>query len=186
MMFREYLEKIYLCLSHVEITNNLGELLSFNEGFNRVIEIFCKLKSKDNTVIIIGNGGSAAIAMHLENDLVASGIKAISFYSQPLLTASSNDFGYENSFYQSFKLWRKKGNLLVAISSSGESKNILKVTFSAKDIKMPIITFSGFNSQNRLRRIGNINFYINSNSYGIVEVSHQCLLHYISDRLKNR
>jgi len=186
MMFKDYLKNIYFCLTNIEVTDKYGNNLDIDEGLNRIVNIFGDLKSKNGTSIIIGNGGSAAIAMHFESDLVACGIKAISFYSQPLLTASSNDFGYENSFFRPFRLWREKDNLLVAISSSGESENIVKVVRLAQETKMCIITLSGFKSKNRLRQLGDINIYVNSNSYGIVEVSHQCLLHFISDELKNR
>ncbi len=119
--------------------------------------------------MITGNGGSAAIASHMQNDLCDSGaMAAIVFNEPPFLTAISNDHGYENFFETATGLWAQEGDVLIAISSSGRSKNILKaVEFClAKGVK--VITFSGFEERNPLRPLGHLNFYVASREYGMV------------------
>ena len=100
-----------------------------------------------------------------------TGIKAISFSDSAMLTAFANDFGYENWVKKSLDFYADKGDILILISSSGMSKNILNAVKSKK-INF-VITFSGFSEKNRLNRLGNLNFYVKSNVYNIVENIHQ-------------
>jgi len=132
--------------------------------------LLCKKLNKK--IIIVGNGGSAAIANHFALDLTKmTGIKAISFSDSAMLTAFANDFGYENWVKKSLDFYADKGDILILISSSGMSKNILNAVKSKK-INF-VITFSGFSEKNRLNRLGNLNFYVKSNVYNIVENIHQ-------------
>lgn len=174
----KHFQKISKLLAQAKATNQSGRFLLIPKAF----EMAANLILREGKVMIIGNGGSAAIASHLQNDLCKSvGAKAMVFNEPPLLTALSNDHGYECVFERPVQLWAQRGDLLIAISSSGESKNILAAVEAAKKLGCTVISFSGFKSTNSLRRMGNLNFYVDSDSYGDVEVSHMALVHFLTD-----
>jgi len=129
-------------------------------------------------IIFIGNGGSAAIASHMAVDWSKNGKKeAIAFNDASALTCVANDYGFDHVFSKQIEWYAKPGDVLVAISSSGRSANILNAVGEAKSRNMPIITLSGFGKDNRLRQMGDVNFWIDSMDYGLVEISHLAILH---------
>ena len=105
------------------------------------------------------------------------------FTEQPLLTALANDHGYKSVFDSPTVLWADEGDVMIAISSSGNSENILRAANKAKNNGMKLITLSGFNPDNELRKLGDINLYSASNKYGIVENVHSIIIHSITDSL---
>ncbi len=136
----------------------------------------------EKKIMAIGNGGSAAIAIHTLTDCAnAGGLRTIDFMSPVLLTCMSNDYGYENVFSKPIEIFADEGDILFAISSSGESPNILKACEAAVNRGCKIITFSGFSPDNPLRKAGYLNFYVPSTHYGFVEIAHQALIHCILD-----
>lgn len=139
-------------------------------------------QEKDGTVFVIGNGGSAGIASHFAIDLLnALKIPAQTLYDSNVMTCISNDFGYEQVFSRPLDLLLRPNDLLVCISSSGNSQNILNGTAIAKSKDIPIITLSGFEPHNPLRSQGDLNFYLPIIDYGLVEMGHFFLLHTIID-----
>ena len=98
----------------------------------------------------------------------------------------ANDYGYENVFSNIIKHTLKPKDVLIAISSSGQSENIIAAVKAAKNNDSIVITFSGFKQDNKLRTSGDINFWSNSDDYGIVEIAHQFILHNIADRIKTK
>jgi len=149
-----------------------------------IIEI--KRRKRKGKLIIIGNGGSASIASHFAIDLWKNArIKAMTFNEATLLTCISNDYGYDSVFKKPIEVFMEKEDLLFAISSSGRSRNILEGVLQAKEKKCKIITLSGFSPLNPLRKIGDINFYVPSNSYGFVELAHSIICHFIVDLISN-
>jgi D-sedoheptulose 7-phosphate isomerase len=121
----------------------------------------------------MGNGGSAAIVSHVHNDLCkAVGVRAVVFDDTPLLTALANDEGYHEVFRRPLELWADRGDLLIAVSSSGESENIVSAAASAKQKGCTLLTFTGFKPTNRLRQIGDFNIYVPAAHYGYVEIAH--------------
>ena len=164
------------------ITDQLGGAILFEDGFVRAIQMFLSIRKSGKKIMLIGNGGSAAIANHMQTDLGNSlGIKAITFYDSSLMTAFSNDFGYTSAFEKYTHLWAESGDLMLAISSSGKSENILRSVQEARNKYCNIITFSGFKEDNPLRSMGDLNFYINSKSYGYIETAHSILAHSLTD-----
>lgn len=146
---------------------------------------FKKIKKTKKKIIIFGNGGSAAIANHFSIDLTkTAGIRCVNFNESSLLTCFSNDYGYENWVKKTIEFHAKKGDLIILISSSGESKNMINAcNFSIKR-KIKVVTFTGFNKNNRLSKLGNINFWVNSKEYNYIENTHQFLLLSLVDSLK--
>ena len=133
-------------------------------------------------VIYIGNGGSASIAGHMAADLWKNGgIKTLCFSEPSLLTCLANDLGYENVFSAPTATYADKGDIYVAISSSGQSKNILNAAEAALKKGCKLVTLSGFKPENPLRKMGMLNFYVDSMVYGVVETAHSALCHSVVD-----
>ncbi len=180
-----YLRDLARLFDSVEIRNAAGEILPVEEGARAALDLIRSTKTNSCKAMVIGNGGSAAIASHLQNDLCKSvGLRTLVFTEQPLLTALANDDGYQSAYQSLVKLWAGAGDLLIAISSSGRSENILRSVRSARESGCRIITLSAFASDNPLRRMGDVNFYVPSPDYGPVEIVHAALAQYLTDILK--
>jgi D-sedoheptulose 7-phosphate isomerase len=183
-MFSNYLDKFQSVLSQTKTSKQNGDSLELDETFLQVNEIFNRTKANKNHVYLIGNGGSSGIVSHGAIDFLnACGFKAQALTDNSLLTCMANDYGYENVFAQPFKTLIEKEDVVIAISSSGKSANIVNACKVAKQKGAQVITFSGFKSDNPLRKEGDYNFWVDSNNYGIVEIGHSLLLHHITDQL---
>ena len=133
-------------------------------------------------IMFVGNGGSAGICSHLAIDFSKNGgLRAMAFNDPSALTCLGNDLGYENVFAKQVEFHGRGGDLLVAISSSGRSPNILNAVKAARKINCKVVTFSGFTEDNNLRSVGDINFFVRSKEYGFVEVAHLALCHAVLD-----
>ncbi|MCT4581224.1 MAG: SIS domain-containing protein [Flavobacteriales bacterium] len=133
-------------------------------------------------IFFIGNGGSNSICSHMMEDYAKIGrFQTFSFSDASLITCFANDYGYENAMKEWLSIYMDKEDLLIAISSSGNSKNIINAVDYANKLGANTITLSGFERTNKLKTKGDLNFYINSNSYGIVECFHQVILHAMLD-----
>jgi D-sedoheptulose 7-phosphate isomerase len=165
------------------VATGIGGLdLDLDSASDTAIEQVRNVVNTDGKVILVGNGGSAAVASHMHNDLCkAAQIRALVFTEQPLLTAYSNDDGYDMAFGTLTNLWVEAEDVVIAISSSGASENILRVCEVAKKARAFIITMSGFSETNPLRTTGEINFYVGSTHYGYVETAHAALGHHLTD-----
>ena len=182
----KYVSDINEVIKNLLVTDKKGDKLSINHGCDGFIELVKKVKEDRKKIIIIANGGSVSTASHFQNDLVkACNVRALIYSDQPLLTALANDLGYEHIYDVPFKLWIDKDDLLIIISSSGESKNLINVSNYAQDKEIKIITLTGFKSDNYIRNQGDINFYLDSYSYGIVENAHAIITHFITDKIKD-
>ena len=157
-----------------------------NHSIEETVKIITTQAKKGIKIIIVGNGGSASIANHLAIDLWKNaGIRATTYSDSALLTCISNDFGYEHVFEKPIEMFADEGDVLIAISSSGMSKNIINGVIAAKVKGCIIITMSGFKENNALRSKGETNFYVPSDSYGYVELAHSILCHCIVDIITN-
>lgn len=154
------------------------------ENLLGAVRILKNTREIGSTVYIIGNGGSAAIAEHASIDFTKNaGLRALSFSGTPFLTTFSNDYGYEYVFQKAIEKYGAPNDVLMAVSSGGMSKNILRGCVEAKKKGMTIITFSGFDESNALRSLGDINFWLDSQAYGYVEIGHSLLIHYLNDAI---
>lgn len=166
----------------VTVLDELNRALDLSTGVDKAIKIIQKSQKAGAKLIFIGNGASAAISSHMAADYWKNGgIRAISFNDPALLTCVSNDFSYEQVFERPVGMFACKGDTLVAISSSGRSKNILKGAEMARKMKCRVITLSGFSEDNPLRSLGDLNFHVPACAYSHVEVMHHSILHYILD-----
>jgi D-sedoheptulose 7-phosphate isomerase len=138
-------------------------------------------------VILVGNGGSAAMASHVAVDLTkVAGIRAHNFNEADLLTCLANDFGYEHWVEKALEFYGTPDDVAVLISSSGRSPNIVNGARKALASKMKLVTFSGFGSDNPLRQLGELNFWVDSKTYNVVEMTHQAWLLAAVDRVVSR
>jgi D-sedoheptulose 7-phosphate isomerase len=180
-----YLGELTRLFRALEVRDAAGADLSLEDGAGAALEMIRSTRANGRKAVIVGNGGSAAIASHLQNDLCKSvGMPALVFTEQPLLTALANDDGYVTAYESLVKLWAAPGDLLIAISSSGRSENILRCARAARRAGCRILTLSGFAPDNPLRQAGDVNFYVPSPAYGPVEVVHAALAQFMTDMLK--
>lgn len=185
---RDFIEKYFRdfasSVDSVSVTGSKGAKLKMVEGIEGACELIKGVGRSGKKLIFIGNGGSAGIASHMAVDFWKNGgIKAIAFNDSSLLTCISNDYGYEHVFEKPIEMFADAGDVLIAISSSGKSANIIKGVAAAKKKGAKVITLSGFSKDNPLRSMGDHNFYVQADDYGPVEVIHQFLVHLMLDAI---
>ena len=164
--FKKYNKTIY------ELINDVNSKL-----IEQSVKLIQKSIHKKSKVYIVGNGGSASIASHVSVDFAKTArISSATFNNSNLITCFANDYGYENWVLEAIKAYTNKNDLIILISSSGTSNNIVNAAKYCKSNKINLITFSGFNKDNPLSKLGNINFHIDSNKYNYIEMSHHIIL----------
>jgi D-sedoheptulose 7-phosphate isomerase len=169
-------------LRGAEVTDRAAKNMALAEGCEWVRNAAHEAHSAGNKIIFVGNGGSAGIASHLAIDFSKNGgLRSLAFNDASALTCLGNDLGYENVFAKQLDFHARPGDLLIAISSSGKSPNILNAVKAARAHDCKVVTFSGFTEANDLRKSGDVNFYVRSGEYGFVEVAHLALCHAVLD-----
>lgn len=149
-------------------------------------QLIKKTKENGGKIILAGNGGSAAMASHTAVDFTKNAsIRAINFNEADLITCFSNDYGYENWVKQGIKFYADKNDLVILISSSGKSMNMIKAANYCNNKNLDLITLSGFSEDNDLRNFGRINFWVNSKEYNVVEMTHHIILLLLVDGFIN-
>lgn len=175
---------------YLEYFKNLGDLINSDKNLIKKLKILEKkiiaCKKKNKKVMIFGNGGSAAIASHFAIDLTnAAKIRCQNYSDSSLITCFSNDYGYENWIKKTIEDYADNGDLLILISSSGMSENMINAT-KQSSIKFSFIaTFSGFSKNNIIKKSGQLSFWVNSKVYNFVENVHQIWLLSIVDSIMN-
>ena len=178
----QYLENISALRQKITARNSAGVILSLADATKQSIALIRCASQDGGKIIFIGNGGSAAIASHMAIDFSKNGgMPAVCFNDGVALTCLTNDLGYEEVFSQPIRMLAKSNDVLVAISSSGQSRNIINAVKAAHSIHMKVITLSGFDEANLLVKEGNINFHVPSDRYGAVEITHLTLCHALLD-----
>tara|TARA_B110000858_G_C17686011_1_gene418951 strand:- start:274 stop:828 length:555 start_codon:yes stop_codon:yes gene_type:complete len=154
---------------------------------NSNFDILCKkinTLSKTSRIIICGNGGSSSIASHVAVDISkVLGRTAITFADDNLITCYANDYGYANWTSEALKVYSNPNDLVILISSSGKSQNLINAAKYVKKNKIKLITLTGFNKNNPLSKLGDLNIWVDSESYNLVEMTHHILLVAAIDRL---
>ena len=164
--------------------NQQSDLLNHinNNDLSNASKMISKIKK--NKLLLVGNGGSASICSHMARDFAkVHNIRSLSFSSDSFLTCFANDYGYENWSKNALNIFCDKNDIVILISSSGMSKNILLAADFCKKKKINFITMSGFNKNNKLNKYGNINFWVNSKVYNHIEMTHHIILTAICDSL---
>lgn len=151
-----------------------------SDNHTQIIQLRDEMRSVTDAggkILIGGNGGSAAIASHCAVDLTKNaGFRSVCFSDPSLVTCFANDYGYERWVEKALAFYADRGDLVILISSSGKSPNIVNGARFAKDEGLRVVTFSGFEGDNPLKGLGDLNFWVDSRAYNIVEMTHQIWL----------
>lgn len=183
----DYLDEFVRLLYDVRIMMADGGQLGYDAGMERIVEMLWQCRESRQSVFFCGNGGSAGIAQHMTADYMKNGgIRAHSLYEQATLTCISNDYTYEAVFSKQLELMADKGDLLIAISSSGESENIVNAIRTMRMLDGTVITLTGFQENNRISMMGDMNLYVPKRHYGMVESIHNMLLQEVVDIIVER
>lgn len=184
----QYIEELIRKIRETEVWIKGEErCIEYGEGILLLLEKFTEHKKGGSSVFFIGNGGSSAIASHMTADFMKNGgMKTYSLYDNAVTTCMGNDYGYEYIFSRPLEFLLNPNDLLVAISSSGNSRNICNAIEIAGSRDAEVITFTGFRSDNQAKQMGNVNVYVPSEKYGIVESIHNLVLQQIVDLIMER
>src|SRR5260370_25838460 len=148
-------------------TDGHGKNVALDIAIEWSVNIARRVTDQGNKVIFAGNGGSAAIASHMATDYSKNGgLRAWSMNDASMLTCLANDYGYDQVFAKQIEFHGRSGDVLVAISSSGQSANILAAVAAARKLPCTLVTLSGFKPDNALRKTGDMNLYLDSTPYG--------------------
>ena len=164
----------------IELLQPNDELI---EELVKVRNLLLEVSSKNKKVLIFGNGGSAAIASHFSVDLTKNAkLRCVNFNEASLITCFANDYGFEHWAEKAVDFYGDEGDLLITISSSGKSENMLNgVKAARKGNFSSVVTLSGFANDNPLNQLGDVNLWVDSSAYNFVENIHQIWLLTIVD-----
>jgi len=171
MFFDNYFTSLQGSISSIE-SNELSN----------IADLFLQTSINGKKIIFVGNGGSASIASHLTIDCInAISLRAVNFNESSIITCLANDFGYENWITKAIDFYGDKGDLIVLISSSGQSANMINGAKKALLKGLRVVTLTGFLKDNPLSKLGEINLWVNSIEYNKVEMTHHIWLLSIVD-----
>ena len=147
-------------------------------------DILVEMQSRGNKALVMGNGASASIASHISTDLSkGAGIRTTNFNDANLITALGNDYGYENWMAEAIEIYADDGDVAILVSSSGTSANVIKAAEAARKNKMTIVTLAGFDPDNPLSKSGDLNLWVDSKAYNIIENVHMMWLAAVCDAI---
>ena len=153
------------------------------EKISLIKKTLLDVKKNNSKVMIFGNGGSAAIASHVSVDLTKNaGIRSVNYNEADLITCFSNDYGYERWIEKAIEFYGEGKDILILVSSSGKSLNMINACKAAKKKNiLKIITLTGHEKNNPLSKLGDINLWIESKAYNFIENTHQLWLLTVCD-----
>jgi D-sedoheptulose 7-phosphate isomerase len=148
----------------------------------KVKDVLLSVSKKNGKILIFGNGGSAAISSHVSVDLTKNAnIRTVNFNESDLITCFSNDYGYDRWVEKSIDFYADRKDVVILISSSGKSMNMINACKAAKRKKIKVISLTGHSQNNPLSKLSNISLWINSKAYNFIENTHQIWLLTICD-----
>jgi D-sedoheptulose 7-phosphate isomerase len=184
LIWNNYIKKLTQILTDISFRNSEGQELGLEKGFLEWVEQTKQLKQSNNTIYFVGNGASASMASHMAADVSKNGrIRTQVFTDVSLITAIANDISYDEVFAIPLKLKMIENDMLIAISSSGNSSNIIRACEECRNIGGQVITLSAMKRNNPLQAMGDMNIYIPAQTYGWAESAHAIILHYWMDQL---
>jgi D-sedoheptulose 7-phosphate isomerase len=182
----DYFETIAQGLRALVVTDRDGRELPVAEGVGQWVAMTRATQQRDAHLYIIGNGGSAGMASHMAADAAKNGrLRALAFNDPALLTATGNDTAYDQVFSLPLERFARAGDQLIAISSSGNSPNIVRALEVARTLGVGTVTLSAMGADNRARALGDLNFYVPLPRYGWAESAHQVILHHWFDQYQD-
>jgi D-sedoheptulose 7-phosphate isomerase len=167
------------------VVDGAGRAMTPDDGFAAWQQLTAQVRDRHGCIFLIGNGASASLASHFSADLTKNAqVHTQAFTNVSLLTAVSNDISYLEVYAVPLQHCGHAGDLLVAISSSGKSPNILRAVAMAKTLGMTTVTLSGMSQDNPLKAAGDLNFYLPAATYNLAETGHAAVLHHWMDSVE--
>ena len=183
--WNEYVGDINTQLSNLSTRNAEGQELAVDAAYAEWLKQTLAVRENRGVVYFVGNGASAAMACHMSADLAKNGRMHTQVLTDvSLMTAVSNDISYDDVFAFPLSVRGNAGDMLIAISSSGGSPNVVKAIEEARRQGMSVITLSAMKEGNPMRKAGDLNFFVPANTYGYAESTHAAVLHYWMDQVE--
>jgi phosphoheptose isomerase len=173
-------------LQLVDLAADLGKALGrVHPGpVDEAAALLAGARRDGGTVWVCGNGGSAGLANHAQCDLTGAGVRAVSLAaSTEAVTAAANDYGYENTFSDQLTRLARPGDVLLAVSSSGKSPNIIRALAWARMHGVAAVALTGFDGDGARER-ADVAIHVPCADYGVAETAHQAILHVLAATVK--
>lgn len=179
-----YIVTLNKCLNGMIVTDPKQICIDNDAAFSQWHDTTVYIRKTEKVVYLMGNGASASMASHFAADLAKNAFLHTQVFTDiALITAIANDFSYSDVFLEPLRKRVKTGDMIVAISSSGNSPNVVKACKYGAEKGANVITLSAMGPDNQLRRIGKLNFWIPATTYGMAETSHAAILHHWMDSI---
>ncbi len=181
-----YFEEVYEGLQRTSVICS-GKEIPLEEGVRLWIERAEETKEKGGLIFFCGNGASCTMAEHMSHDWFQNGkLNTYTVSETSHITAISNDVSYADVFAYRIERILTERDILVTVSSSGNSPNVIRAIEEARKKGAFIVTVSGKSPDNKSRRMGDLNFHVPLDTYGLVESAHAVLLHSVLDAYLDR
>jgi D-sedoheptulose 7-phosphate isomerase len=178
-----YADAIATGLRNLIVSDAAGAEIPAQEGFARWVAMTRSMQQRDGQLFIVGNGGSAAMASHMVTDAIAlAHLRANALNDPTMITAAANDLSFEQTFALQLEHLARTGDLVIAISQSGHSPNIVRAVEASHARGIPTVTLTSMRPDNRCRAAGDLNFFVPLTRYGLAQSAHQIVLHYWFDQ----
>lgn len=187
MNWTSKINEIEKCLQRLSASRGNAGNFPVDDAFGMWINMAIRIRDQKRTIFLIGNGASASMASHVAADLAKnSHVHTEVFSDLSLITAIANDVSYDEVFAEPLRRRIESGDMLVAISSSGQSGNVLKAAEEARKLDGVVVTLSAMKRDNYLTSKGDLNFYVPASTYGLAETCHAAILHHWIDKIVER
>lgn len=178
MKWKRKIEELSGLLGALEVTDAAGARVDTGAAFAEWKQLTADIRDRGNTIFLIGNGASASMASHIAADLEKNfHVRTEVFTDLSRITAIANDMGYEEVFSEPLRRKMAPGDAIVAISSSGQSANVVNAAKQTAAAGNTVITLTAMNAGNTLRSLGALNFYVPAATFGQSETCHAAILH---------
>lgn len=179
-----YIADMNTCLNKTIITDKEGKVIEMDEGMNLFKSMSMETRKSGGFLYFVGNGASSAMSSHMAADSDKNGgFRTRVFTDLSLMTAVGNDISYDQVFATPLAKYAKPGDILITISSSGNSPNVIEAIKVARDKGAKVVTLSSMKEDNKSRKLGDLNLYVPADTYGYAECAHQVLLHCWLDKV---
>lgn len=181
-MIEAWIKQLYDAMLMTEVSDRIAATMPLQTGLDTFRLCAKCTHNGEGKLVFVGNGGAASAASHLAVDFCLHDIRAIALNDMAAITSHANDFGVDQIFSKQLEtLTTHSPDMLVAMSCSGESPNVLAAINYARTNGMGVVTLTGFAADNPMRELGDLNFYTPSKEYGFVQMAHLGLMHAVID-----
>ena len=185
--WNQHVETITGLLRAVMCSDREGRPVDIQSAFEQWQAATVRLRECRGTIFLVGNGASASMASHMAADLAKNAHLHTEVFSDvSLITAISNDLGYDQVFAEPLARRCNPCDMLVAISSSGRSPNVLAAVKVANEHGLTVVSLTAMAAENPLRRAGTLNLYVQATTYSAAESCHATILHHWMDMVEIR